>query len=174
MSENDVKYETYDKIHMAEYVNTEYQKWQEKYDILYEDEFNIRLLLQLRYDILTTKPEHTKTKLELIEMVNKIQSRLRLKSKIYQHNNIIYVDYIHTQGNEPDKVIIYNKNKMIILQNKDYKIQDYANVIMNMREENEFFTVYIDTTGYGLALYDALYGRPAMDVRQLSIQNWNK
>ena len=63
---------------------------------------------------------------------------------------------------------------MIILQNKDYKIQDYANVIMNMREKNEFFTVYIDTNGYGMALYDALNGRPTMDVRQLSIQNWNK
>ena len=85
MSENNLNYEN--PSSMKDYVDNQYKEWQEKYDIPYEDEFNVKLLLQLRYDILTTKPEYTKTKLELIAMANSIQSRLRLKENSKDTNN---------------------------------------------------------------------------------------
>jgi len=172
MSENNVQYDNFPSVN--KYVEEQFKQWQEIYDISYEDVFNVKLLLQLRYDILHTKPEYTKTKLELIEMSNRIQSRLRLKPVNNQYETILYVDFIYGEGNKSDKVIVYKKEKMYIIQNENYKIQDYANIITNMRNENETFTIFIDTHGFGQSLYDALYEKPAIDVRRVTIQNWNR
>lgn len=93
MSENSIQYENLENV--SDYVEKNYKIWEEAFYIPYEEEFNIKLLLQLRYDILTTKPEYTRTKFDLIEMSNRIQSRLKLKSKQKEekskHNYIILI-----------------------------------------------------------------------------------
>ena len=129
MSESSLKYDVGDKLSMIEYVNGEYEKWQEIYEIPFKDEFNVRLLLQVRWDILHTQPEHTKTKLDLIRMAEDLRRSMRIEKKPQLIHKIMYVDILRTEGDKPIRMVIYYDDKMTILQYKDFKIDDYANMI---------------------------------------------
>lgn len=95
--DNSLQYENLGTV--MDYIYKEYKKWEEKYIIPEEEEFNVKLLLQLRFDILTTKPEHTKTKFDLIEMAGRIQSRLRLKEKPKRDFSVSIIDEAITSWN---------------------------------------------------------------------------
>lgn len=169
MSESSLKYDVGDKLSMIEYVNGEYEKWQEIYEIPFKDEFNVRLLLQVRWDILHTQPEHTKTKLDLIRMAEDLRRSMRLEKKPQPIHKIMYVDILRTEGDKPIRMVIYYDDKMTILQYKDFKIDDYANMIQGMLNENEIATVYIDANGIGMYIYDCLLGCKNIDVQKLKI-----
>lgn len=169
MSErNSVEYENMNSV--LNYVSKEYEKWQEKYEIPYEDEFNIKLLLQLRFDILHTKPELTKTKIDLIEMAQRIQSRLRLKEKTKTYN-IMYVDYLYNTKPHLRKVIVYLNNKVYFLIGKYNKtMNDFADVIKSLAVK-EKSTIYMDNRGYGRSLYDILCNYDNLIVKEIKYIN---
>jgi len=133
------------------YINKEYKIWEEKYQIPYEDEFNIKLLLQLRYDILHTKPELTKTKIDLIEMAQRIQSRLRLKEKQKTPN---YNYTIMVIGDKLQLVVIKKLIEMIsrenILDKNHVKLTNGISLYFMPKDENKIreykFNDYIDLT----------------------------
>jgi len=158
---------------VSEYIEREYKKWDEKYTIPFDDEFNIRLLIQLRYDILTTKPEHTKTKLELIEMTNRIQSRLKLKPIEKVVSTIpMYVDCVNLDTKKGKlKIIIYIDNQIIILDNRTYlNSRDYARTIYELAKSKNSI-VYIDIHGFGMVVYDELVGFKDLPVEKLQLIN---
>lgn len=174
MSENSIQYNLDDKKSVSEYVNTEYQKWQEIYDIPLECEFNVRLLLQVRWDILHTQPEHTKTKLDLIKIAEDLQKSLTLKRKNQVKEKIMYIDVSRSESNQPIKIIIYHDDKITIFQHKDYEMDDYVKEIQNMCKDNETATIYVDTNGIGMMIYNYLLGRRGINVQKIKINKFPK
>lgn len=173
MSENDVSYDQIAPV--MEYVEKEYKKWEEQYDIPFEDEFNIRLLFQLRYDILHTKPEHTKTKKELIEAAHRIQQCLRIKPKINNKEKIVaYTDVHILPGTNHVKVTIYCRDIIYTLNDPDLSMIDYAVAIKNIFKDDDYVIFYIDTHGFGKALYDILKAEKGFDVRELKLKDYYK
>ena len=63
------------------YIEENYKLWEKKYDIKFEDEFNVKLLLGLRYDILNTPVQHVLQKQGLLSMLNNIRCNLILDLK---------------------------------------------------------------------------------------------
>jgi hypothetical protein len=63
------------------YIESEYKKWEEKFEIPFEKEFDVRALLSLQHQFLTLPDEHIKTKADVISTLNKLNERLSLKEK---------------------------------------------------------------------------------------------
>jgi len=158
-----------DLVAVWDYVNKHYEKWEELYEIPFDKQFDVFLLLQLRYDIIRTKPEHTKTKLDLIKMATEIQKSLKLKRK-KQKENIIYIDCFRGDKNNLIKVNVYANDKLYVLLCKGFKIEDYALPIRNLITKKENAIIYIDTHGIGIGLYDELMKYDDLVVKQLEVE----
>jgi CRISPR/Cas system-associated protein Cas7 (RAMP superfamily) len=65
----------------VEWVESEYKKWEERFEIPFEQEFNIKALLGLRHQFTATQDDHVKTKMDLLWSMQKIESHLNLKPK---------------------------------------------------------------------------------------------
>ena len=63
------------------YIESEYKKWEERFEIPFEKEFDVRALLSLQHQFLTLPEEHVKTKADVILTINKLTERLDLKRK---------------------------------------------------------------------------------------------
>lgn len=66
----------------AEWVESEYKKWEDRYTIPFASEFNIKTMLELKHQFYNTPDEHTKAKRELIEMMSRLQKDANLKPNL--------------------------------------------------------------------------------------------
>ena len=71
----------------AEYVESEFKKWEEMYEINYIQEYDVKLLLSLRHQLEETPDNNVKTKIDLINAINMLTKGLNLKPKQVEHND---------------------------------------------------------------------------------------
>lgn len=69
------------RVNRKEWVESEFKKWKERYEIPFEKEFNVKALLELKYQYYNTDDNHVKTKADLIHTIVKLQNDLNLKMK---------------------------------------------------------------------------------------------
>lgn len=64
-------------------VDKEYQQWKERYEIPFKDEFNVKTLLQLQdeFNSLSYNSGMTKTRTDLIYMIERLNRNLDLKKR---------------------------------------------------------------------------------------------
>jgi hypothetical protein len=157
MSENSLQYDKI--ITIDSYVEREYKKWEELYVISYEEEYNIKLLLQLRYEIFHTKPEHTKTKLDLIEMAQRIQSRLKLhkrqpEDKDNKNFSLLIVSNVYNNSIlDLFKMLLGSKNLKTIKGHRNYgEIETYDGITIFITPKTDMIRgkkvdYYLNLTG---------------------------
>lgn len=71
-----------EKLTRKEYIEREFSKWQNNYEIGFEQEFDIKALLNLQYQFMITPNEHTKAQGDIIHTINQIRRNMNLKTKI--------------------------------------------------------------------------------------------
>jgi hypothetical protein len=64
-----------------EYIESELGKWKEVYEINFQDEFDLKAMLDLQYQYMITPTEHIKTIGDIIHTKNQIMKNLNLKQK---------------------------------------------------------------------------------------------
>lgn len=74
------------KITRKEYIESELAKWKEKYEIGFQDEFDLKAMLELQYQFTITPPEHVKTLGDIIHTKNQIMRNLNLKPAVSKEN----------------------------------------------------------------------------------------
>lgn len=62
-----------------QYVESEYKKWEEKFEIPFELDFEIKALFELQHQFINTPDEHIKTKTDLINVIGRLKRDLNLK-----------------------------------------------------------------------------------------------
>jgi hypothetical protein len=65
-----------------EYIESEYKKWEEKFEIRFQDEFNLKAMIELQYQFEITPKEHIKTIGDIVHTKNQIMKNLNLKPKV--------------------------------------------------------------------------------------------
>jgi hypothetical protein len=143
---------------MNERVESEFKKWQERYDIPYDEEYNVKLLLQIRDEIDSTPMEHVKTKRDLNDMADRIYYHLRLKPRepeepereydytllIIGNNNQIHNVYQILRLIIDDKCIKNVKNGMYTLGQYYFTIELYNGVkIIGKSKTEELIQGYL-------------------------------
>jgi hypothetical protein len=94
-----------------EYIESEFKKWEEVYEIEFNQEFEIKALLDLQYQFSSTPREHVKTIGDLIHTMNQIKRNLNLKPKkneetysshfsFEQSGRYFVIDFGEATGNE--------------------------------------------------------------------------
>jgi hypothetical protein len=63
------------------FIESEYKKWEDKFEIPFEKEFDVRALLSLQHQFLSLPDEHVKTKADIIITISRLTERLNLKKK---------------------------------------------------------------------------------------------
>jgi hypothetical protein len=63
----------------AERIEREYKKWEEKYEIPFEQEFEVRTIIELQDEFRSVPEDHTKRRSEIINMITHLKGRIRLK-----------------------------------------------------------------------------------------------
>jgi uncharacterized protein YfbU (UPF0304 family) len=63
------------------YIEREYKKWEEKFEIPFELEFNVKALLSLQHQFMELPEEHVKTKADVMSTITRLQRDLNLKPK---------------------------------------------------------------------------------------------
>lgn len=154
-------------------VNKEYKKWAERYEIPLDREFDVKALLQLQdeYNCFQYQPDKTKTRIDLMCMIERLERNLNLQ---HRTTGNMYVDY----DRENQRVTVYY-NDMITgykISNEDKingngyvtemsmyscskKIRDIANYYKKV--------VYIDNKGCGMVLFDLLCKYEDITVKPL-------
>ncbi|MEH7116090.1 hypothetical protein V7128_01525 [Neobacillus vireti] len=69
------------KMSRESYIESEYKKWEEKFEIPFEQEFNIKAMLSLQHQFLTLPDDHVKAKADVMSTINSISKNLNLKKK---------------------------------------------------------------------------------------------
>jgi hypothetical protein len=69
------------------YVESEYKKWEDKFEIPFEQEFNVKALLSLQYQFLNLPDEHIKTKADIVATISRINKDLNLHRKVKLNDN---------------------------------------------------------------------------------------
>jgi hypothetical protein len=67
------------QVSRESYIESELTKWKEKFEIPFEQEFNLKAMLSLQYQFLTLPEDHVKAKADLIHTIQRISGELRLK-----------------------------------------------------------------------------------------------
>lgn len=69
---------------LSERVESEFERWQEQYDIELGEEFQVKTLLQLQeeYDDIKPDSSNTRTRETLLSMIKSLHSNLRLKKRL--------------------------------------------------------------------------------------------
>lgn len=68
-----------DHVSRESYMESEFKKWQEKFEIPFEKEFDVKALLSLQYQFMVTPDEHIKSKKDLIDAIHRLQYNLKLE-----------------------------------------------------------------------------------------------
>lgn len=102
---------------MSERVEREFKEWQERYEIPYTEEFNVKQLLKIREEIEETPTEHVRTRKDLIDMADKLYNHMRFNPKLPEKQ----YDYkLLIVGNENQLHAIYDLLR-ILIREKDIK-----------------------------------------------------
>jgi hypothetical protein len=70
----------------SEYVEREFQKWSEIYEIPFDQEFEVKALLELQGQYNEIPDKHIRTKTDILNAIHGIKGRLRLKKKVNLSN----------------------------------------------------------------------------------------
>lgn len=74
------------------YMERELAKWNEKYEIGFEQEFEIRALISLQYQFASIPEDHIKAKADIINTISQIKRNLNLKMmKNEKQENVLFV-----------------------------------------------------------------------------------
>lgn len=105
-----------------ERVEREYKKWEKEFEIPLDLEFMVKSLLNLQEQFNSTSDEHTKTKMDLLKMINEIQGNMTLTKKkredkelssrkiLFISKNICYLEQMSLMISslfEEDEIIFY-------------------------------------------------------------------
>lgn len=151
---------------LSERVQREFESWKEKYEIPEHMEFEVKTLLKLQeeYDQVETGSNTTRTRESLLGMINRLHRDMRFNEK---QKKVMYVDYIRGDNGKLSKYIIYLEDNMYILIGEQYKnIGNVTNVIKRIAEKEKAI-IYIDSQGFGLAIYDELIEFENLIVKKL-------
>jgi hypothetical protein len=69
------------QVSRESYIESEFKKWEETFEIPFEQEFNLKALLALQHQFLTLPDEHIKTKADVMGTISRISKDLNLKRK---------------------------------------------------------------------------------------------
>lgn len=137
---------------MSERVEREFKEWKERYYIPYNQEFNVKMLLKIREEIEEIPTEHVRTRKDLIDMADRLHSRMRLNLKLpekqYDYKLLII-------GDNNQLCNLYDFFRMII-KDKDIKnIFSYNNfniellngitILGRCKNENQIYGHKIDS-----------------------------
>lgn len=161
---------------LSKNVQKEFETWKEKYEIPYHMEFDVKTLLKLQeeYENIPEGSNTTKTRETLLQMINRIHMSMNLNQKETLIKPM-YVDYVSLDAKNDSqrgliKISIYVDNQLIILDSKYYKTsKDFAEAIYKLAKYNKH-TVYIDTHGYGMVIYDELIKFKDLQVVELRVK----
>lgn len=67
-----------------EFIESEYKKWEERYEINFEQEFDLKAMIELQYQFEITPKEHIKTIGDIVHTKNQIMKNLNLKKKPFK------------------------------------------------------------------------------------------
>ena len=84
----------------SEWVESEFKKWQERYSIPFEMEFNVKALLDLQWQFNNTEDGHVKTKADLIQAISRLQRDLHLKPRPTYSGEPINIVITAEKGNQ--------------------------------------------------------------------------
>jgi len=154
---------------MSERVEREFKEWQEKYEIPFNQEFQVKTLLKLQeeYDGIECGSNTTKTREVLLHMIQDLSTRLNISPKIRTRDKL-YVDVFILDGKS--KCYIYYKDKLCIIADKN--IEETAGII-NRIIHQEGCEVYTDGLGVTYGLIDELE-RKGIKVNRLNKQKLNE
>ncbi|MFK3936526.1 hypothetical protein ACI2JA_03290 [Alkalihalobacillus sp. NPDC078783] len=65
----------------AQRVESEYKKWEERFVIPFDKEFTVKTLIDLQDQFNNVPLNHTKEKMDLLQMIQRLQSNVNLKEK---------------------------------------------------------------------------------------------
>lgn len=65
----------------AEWVESEFKKYKEMFEIPFEKEFMVEAMLELQHQYYNTSDSHIKTKSDILHTISKLQNELNLKRK---------------------------------------------------------------------------------------------
>jgi hypothetical protein len=119
---------------MSERVEREFSEWKEKYEIPFNQEFNVKMLLNLREAIDETPNEHIRNKRDLIHTAMDIEQRLHLTSKeeIKENAN----ERIEKILNKPIKEALIIKRGTLIKTALISVLKDY------FKDDEFYFCIY--------------------------------
>ena len=69
------------ELNKEKYISNELNKWEEKFIIPFEQEFEVAALIGLQYQYNSTQDDHIKTKTDIIQAMSKLKSDLNLKRR---------------------------------------------------------------------------------------------
>ncbi|MEI2465159.1 hypothetical protein [Niallia taxi] len=69
------------ELNKERYIDNELKKWEEKFIIPFEQEFEVAALIGLQYQYNSTQDDHIKTKTDIIQAMSKLKSDLNLKRR---------------------------------------------------------------------------------------------
>lgn len=113
----------------AERIESEYKKWEEKYHIPFDQEFEIRTIIDLEDEFKSITPEHTKRRDDVIKMISHLKGRLNLKENSDSQKAMVMVS-----GLSGSELTLINK-----------KIQD-SRLLSIINKINEFSNITTATT----------------------------
>lgn len=155
-------------INRREYVEGELKKWNEEYEIPFEQVFDVKAILDLEYQFLSTPDDHIKTKSDIVHTMQRLKSGLRLKPK--KNTYMISVDPFNSSVGEKISLSVDtldNKTgelKSEYIDGVDY--QDVAFSLIQIIKKIKPTKVFFDKTGKGLTLYDVV----KFDLKKHDIQ----
>jgi hypothetical protein len=69
------------QVTRKEYIESELAKWKENFEIGFQDEFDLKAMIDLQYQFMITPMEHIKTIGDIVHTKNQIMRNLNLKPK---------------------------------------------------------------------------------------------
>jgi hypothetical protein len=99
----------------------EFKEWKERYEIPFDQEFNVKQLLQIREEIEETPTEHVRTRKDLIDIADRIQYHMRLNPKLPEKQ----YDY---------KLLVVGNNSQL------YNLYEFFRMILNEKDIKSIFS----------------------------------
>lgn len=140
---------------MSERVEKEFKVWQEKYDIPYKTEFQVKTLLKLQeeYDTIKADSSNTRTRETLLKMIEGLQMRLSLTSK-EKNKYSMFIDVGKSESNSWN-VLCFVEGRRTKLYDTFSTIDTLCNSISKYAVNNNL-TVCIDDCVYERLIYENL------------------
>jgi len=135
----------------------EFQKWQGKYEIPLEAEFNVETLIKLQEEYNNIKPanDNTRTRETLLSMINRVQNNIRLTPKIeVKFDTNMYIDVY--KNNKFIRINIYIDKDIFYINIDEFMSMDNASQIILRYADFKKSNIYVDEMGFGTAMLDDL------------------